>query len=213
MSNNRDRASRKRGSNDDISSFDERDGEPSYFQRQPAPMHRPTADITTAVDVEVMWFNTVKGFGFVKAADGSEAFLHVSALEAAGHATVSEGMHLKVTLETGSKGKQVSQVFDVTGGGVPTSSPRRAESDVTPRRDAGRSLPSVAPEQEREGTVEFYNAVKGLGFIGIGEEKDVFVHVSTLTRSGLDALQEGQRVFVNYWQGPKGPEARSIRLA
>lgn len=213
MSNNRDRASRKRGSNDDNSSFDERDGEPSYFQRQPAAVQRSPAAMSNAVDVEVMWFNAVKGFGFVKAADGSEAFLHVSALEAAGHATVSEGMHLKVTLENGTKGKQVSQVFDVTGGGVPTSSPSRAEREVTRPRDAGRSSPSAEPEQERQGTVKFYNAEKGFGFIDVGEEKDVFVHVSSLTRSGLETIKEGQRVYVSYSQGQKGPEARSIRLA
>ncbi|WP_352885386.1 cold shock domain-containing protein [Mesorhizobium sp. M1112] len=44
-------------------------------------------------------------------------------------------------------------------------------------------------------------------------EKDVFVHASALTRSGLSVLVAGQKVFVEGGQGKKGWEVRSIRLA
>ena len=45
------------------------------------------------------------------------------------------------------------------------------------------------------GTVKFFNAAKGFGFISPeGEDKDVFVHASAVERAGMDTLAEGQRV-------------------
>ena len=64
------------------------------------------------------------------------------------------------------------------------------------------------------GTVKWYNAAKGFGFIVLdGGGKDVFVHVSALQRAGIMGLNEGQRVFVGVAEGQKGPEAASIQLA
>jgi CspA family cold shock protein len=64
------------------------------------------------------------------------------------------------------------------------------------------------------GTVKWYNAAKGFGFIVLdGGGKDVFVHVSVLDRAGITGLKEGQRVFVGAAEGQKGPEAASIQLA
>jgi CspA family cold shock protein len=58
-----------------------------------------------------------------------------------------------------------------------------------------------------------YKADKGFGFVGQdGGGKDVFVHATTLERSGLSELAEGQRVRMQIGQGQKGLEARSIEL-
>ncbi|ATU94580.1 cold shock domain protein CspD (plasmid) [Phyllobacterium zundukense] len=66
---------------------------------------------------------------------------------------------------------------------------------------------------ERAGTVKWYNPEKGFGFIAPDNgEKDVFVHATALTRSGLSMLEEGQKVFVECGQGKKGLEVRSIRF-
>lgn len=60
--------------------------------------------------------------------------------------------------------------------------------------------------------MRWYNPEKGFGFIGLASvEKDVFVHASALSRSGLAALAEGQKVTVKYTKGHKGLEARTIR--
>ncbi|ANT55000.1 cold-shock protein (plasmid) [Mesorhizobium amorphae CCNWGS0123] len=68
--------------------------------------------------------------------------------------------------------------------------------------------------QQSGGTVKWYNPEKGFGFTAPDNgEKDVFVHASILTRSGLSLLVEGQMVFVECGQGKKGLEVRSIRLA
>jgi CspA family cold shock protein len=64
------------------------------------------------------------------------------------------------------------------------------------------------------GTVKWYNAIKGFGFIARdGGGKDVFVHASALARAGITGLNEGQRVYVGIAESRKGPEAASIHLA
>ena len=72
--------------------------------------------------------------------------------------------------------------------------------------------PLEASVQEM-GTVKWYNAAKGFGFIVLdGGGTDVFVHVSALQRAGIMGLSAGQRVFVGVGEGGKGPEAASIQL-
>ena len=59
----------------------------------------------------------------------------------------------------------------------------------------------------------FRRAVKGFGFVAQDRGgKDVFVHATTVDRSGLSELPEGQRVRMQISQGQKGPEARSIEI-
>jgi cold shock CspA family protein len=66
---------------------------------------------------------------------------------------------------------------------------------------------------EETGTVKWFNADKGYGFIATrGGGKDVFVHISALDRSGIAALSEGQTVVVDIVEGRKGPEATRVRL-
>ncbi|WP_281408920.1 cold-shock protein [Mesorhizobium sp. B2-4-15] len=199
MGKHRDhREPRRRRRDDDPASFSEPASEPSYFQRFPAA----TAD---ARDAEVIWFNASKGFGFVKLSDGTEVYLHIRALEAAGSHGVSEGTRLKVTVEESSRGWQVAQVLEIGEEIARTPAHTRlAGSDV-----AGRDA-----QAESAGTVRWYNPEKGFGFISPDSgEKDIFVHATALTRSGIAVLVEGQKVFVECGQAKKGVEVRSIRLA
>jgi CspA family cold shock protein len=63
------------------------------------------------------------------------------------------------------------------------------------------------------GTVKWYNAGRGFGFIILDKGgKEVFVHASVLARSGVISLGEGQRVFVGVAEGRRGPEAASIQM-
>jgi len=62
------------------------------------------------------------------------------------------------------------------------------------------------------GTVKWFNGERGFGFISPdGGGADVFAHYSAISASGFRNLEENQRVEFDITQGPKGPQAASIR--
>jgi CspA family cold shock protein len=110
----------------------------------------------------VKWYNPSKGLGFVELAGGAgDAFLHVSVLERSGHGIVPPGATLEVRIGMGQKGSQVTEVIRVDASTALQEQPR----------PPGRSDPYIQPSAERPtvealGTVKWYNAAKGFGFIG-----------------------------------------------
>jgi CspA family cold shock protein len=62
------------------------------------------------------------------------------------------------------------------------------------------------------GTVKWFNADKGFGFITGEDGKDVFAHFSQINVSGFKTLVEGQEVSFDIAQGPKGPQAENITI-
>ena len=62
-----------------------------------------------------------------------------------------------------------------------------------------------------EGTVKFFNAEKGFGFISREQGDDVFVHFSAIQGTGYKTLEEGQRVEFDVGPGRKGEEAQNVR--
>ena len=62
------------------------------------------------------------------------------------------------------------------------------------------------------GTVKWFNADKGYGFISQPDGGDVFVHFSAIQSAGYRTLNEGQQVEFEVQQGPKGLQAANVRL-
>jgi CspA family cold shock protein len=193
--------SRDRGRRDDFGSSSDMGGyEAPRAPRMPSSFDRQA--VTQAnVTATVKWFNASKGFGFVAPSDGSpDAFLHISALERAGMTQVAEGATLVCDLGTGNRGPQVVMVHEVDS---TTAAPRAPRA---PTMDRG-------PSETVEGVVKFFSAEKGFGFVQTDEGgKDVFVHIKALERSGLKALETGQRVRVTTTQGQKGPQADTVAI-
>ncbi|WDM02882.1 cold-shock protein [Alicyclobacillus cycloheptanicus] len=61
-----------------------------------------------------------------------------------------------------------------------------------------------------QGTVKWFNAEKGYGFIAGEDGNDLFVHYSAIDGSGYRSLEEGQRVTYEVVQGPKGSQAGNV---
>ena len=81
---------------------------------------------------------------------------------------------------------------------------------------ASRPNSSVRPPEKRafvaQGTVKFFNADKGFGFISREQGDDVFVHFSNIQSDGYKTLDEGQRVEFDVAPGKKGEEAQNVRV-
>jgi cold shock protein len=60
------------------------------------------------------------------------------------------------------------------------------------------------------GSVKWFNADKGFGFIEVEGGNDVFVHFSAIQGDGYKSLDEGQRVQFNVVQGNRGPQAENV---
>jgi cold shock protein len=191
---------RKDGGYDDDQESDGRAswGRPKYASPSPAQASEPVGAI-------VKWFNAEKGFGFVAADGGCEAFMHIRQLEKAGYSSVPAGARVKVLIGKGQKGPEVTEVIRVD-----ISTALVASTTERPRANGSQV---VGQTTESIGTVKMYKADKGFGFVGQdGGGKDVFIHVTALARAGLTELAQGQRVRMQISQGQKGLVAQTIEL-
>ncbi|OQW72411.1 MAG: cold-shock protein [Proteobacteria bacterium ST_bin13] len=151
----------------------------------------------------VKFFNGQKGFGFVVRDDGGEdVFVHISAVEQAGLTGLAEGQPLGFTLV--DRGGRISATdLKIDGEPMPV------EDRGPPRdRDAGPGAPrggaggagAGGPQRQltgekATGTVKFFNAMKGFGFIQRDDgQPDAFVHISAVERAGMPTLNEGDRL-------------------
>ena len=118
----------------------------------------PTASLASEpVEVIVKRFYPEKGFGFVAMVGGSDAFLHIRQLEAAGHISVPEGAHIKVRIGQGQKGPEVTEVIEVHLDGIVVGTSPEGRP-ATPAQVSCQTNESI-------GTVKMYKADKGFGFI------------------------------------------------
>ncbi len=62
----------------------------------------------------------------------------------------------------------------------------------------------------KQGTVKWFNAEKGFGFIEVENEDDVFVHFSAIEGEGFKTLDEGQQVEFEVVEGDRGPQAANV---
>ncbi|HEU0043246.1 cold-shock protein [Sphingomonas sp.] len=161
----------------------------------------------------VKFFNAQKGFGFVVRDDGGEdVFVHISAVEQAGLSGLAEGQPLGFTLV--DRGGRISatelkiegEPMAVTDRAPPREPREGGFGDRGPRPagggfgGAGGGDRGGAPQRQltgekATGTVKFFNAMKGFGFIQRDDgQPDAFVHISAVERAGMTNLNEGDKL-------------------
>jgi CspA family cold shock protein len=145
----------------------------------------------------VKFFNAQKGFGFVVRDDGGEdVFVHISAVEQAGLTGLAEGQPMGFTLV--DRGGRISATdLKIDGEPMPVTDsgpPRDRDAGPGGARGAGGPQRQLTGEKAT-GTVKFFNAMKGFGFIQRDDgQPDAFVHISAVERAGMPTLNEGDRL-------------------
>src|SRR5690348_10869189 len=136
----------------------------------------------------VKFFNPQKGFGFIVRDDGGEdVFVHISAVEQAGLTDLADGQPLEFTLVD-------------RGGRISATNLRIEGEPMAVERSGGGAGSSGGPQRQltgekASGTVKFFNAMKGFGFIQRDDgQPDAFVHISAVERAGIPTLNEGDRL-------------------
>lgn len=130
----------------------------------------------------VKFFNPQKGFGFIVRDDGGDdVFVHISAVEQAGLTDLADGQPLEFTL--------------VDRGGKVSATNLRIEGEPIAVERGERSPQRQLTGEKAQGTVKFFNSMKGFGFIQRDDgQPDAFVHISAVERAGLPTLNEGDRL-------------------
>jgi CspA family cold shock protein len=129
---------------------------------------------------------------------------------------VPEGATLVCDLSQGPKGPQVAVVHEVDVSTASPSRPKGARPGGPPRddrRDRYAPEPSGGGGDPQAGTVKFFDAARGFGFIARAQGgPDVFVHATALSRAGLAFPQTGQAVRFTTRPGKKGEEVAEIEF-
>lgn len=140
----------------------------------------------------VKFFNPQKGFGFIVRDDGGEdVFVHISAVEQAGLTDLADGQPLEFTLV--DRGGRVSAT-NLRIDGEPMPVERGGGGSAGAAGGAGGPQRQLTGEKAT-GTVKFFNAMKGFGFIQRDDgQPDAFVHISAVERAGMPTLNEGDKL-------------------
>ncbi|MEO6225898.1 MAG: cold-shock protein [Sphingomicrobium sp.] len=144
----------------------------------------------------VKFFNPQKGFGFIVRDDGGEdVFVHISAVEQANLTDLADGQPLEFTLvDRGGRVSATNLRIEGEPMAVERSSGGGGDSAGGPGGGAGGPQRQLTGEKA-SGTVKFFNAMKGFGFIQRDDgQPDAFVHISAVERANMPTLNEGDRL-------------------
>ncbi|MFN3726187.1 MAG: cold-shock protein [Allosphingosinicella sp.] len=168
-------------------------------------------DALQRVTGTVKWFDATRGFGFVVSEEvEGDVLIHFTVLREHDRRSLPEGAIVECLVAHQERGLQARKVISIDLSQALVPELNRAQSDHSERVNPAALLDSAGPFEPVK--VKWFNRLRGYGFLvrEEGDDEDVFVHMETVRRGGLNDLFPDQPLRARIAVGKKGPLAVEV---
>lgn len=176
----------------------------------PAPA-TADGDALQRVTGTVKWFDATRGFGFVVSEEvEGDVLIHFTVLREHDRRSLPEGAIVECLVAHQERGLQARKVISIDLSQALVPELNRAQPDQSERVNPAALLDSAGPFEAVK--VKWFNRLRGYGFLvrEEGDDEDVFVHMETVRRGGLNDLFPDQQLRARIAVGKKGPLAVEV---